>query len=322
MPACVTFASIEPRVGGVLLEPVAQLLVGDLLDERSHLGVAELGLRLPLELRVAELHADDRGEAFPDVFSEEVLVLLLEEALRAAVLVDRVREGLLEALLVHPALGGGDVVRERVQALVVAGVPLHREVDFAGLGRLVERDDILGDRLLRRVQVAHEVGDAAVVLEDHVELWFHAFVAERDLEPAVQERHLAKPLEQRLRAELGLFEDRGVGPERDLGAGSFGVTDPLERALRLAAVLERDLVPTAVAEDRQVEPRRERVDDRDTHAVQAAGDLVTVATELAAGVERGEHDFSRRLVGVFGVQVDGNAAAVVFDNCNHRRRGA
>ena len=38
-------------LGGVLLEPVAQLLVGGPLDERLHLGVAELALGLALELR-------------------------------------------------------------------------------------------------------------------------------------------------------------------------------------------------------------------------------------------------------------------------------
>src|SRR5262249_16072244 len=41
-------------------EPVGELLVRDLLDQRPHLGVTELGLRLTLELRVAQLHADDR----------------------------------------------------------------------------------------------------------------------------------------------------------------------------------------------------------------------------------------------------------------------
>ena len=181
---------------------------------------------------------------------------------------------------------------------------------------------LLGDRLLRRVQVPDEVGDAAVVLEDHVELRVDALVAERDLEPAVQERHLAQPLEQRLGAELGLFEDRAVGPERDRGAGSFGVADSFERSLRLSAVLERHLVTTAVAQDREVEPRRERVDDRDTDAVQATRDLVTLATELAARVQRREHDLGRRLVGVLGMQVDGDAAPVVLDSDSRRRRGA
>ena len=79
--ACVAFADRLPRLGGVLLEPVGELLVGDLLDHRAHLGVAELGLGLALELRVAQLHRDDRGEPLADVLAEEVVVLLLEEAL-------------------------------------------------------------------------------------------------------------------------------------------------------------------------------------------------------------------------------------------------
>ena len=57
-------------------------------DERAHRDVAELGLGLALELRVAQLHRDDRGEALADVLAEEVLVLLLEQVLGPGVLVD------------------------------------------------------------------------------------------------------------------------------------------------------------------------------------------------------------------------------------------
>ena len=69
---------------------------------------------------------DDRGEALTDVLALEVVVLLLEEALAACVLVHHVGEGLLEALLVHAALDGGDAVGEGVEAVgVEAGVPLE-----------------------------------------------------------------------------------------------------------------------------------------------------------------------------------------------------
>ena len=49
--------------------------------------------------------------------------------------------------------------------------------------------------------------------------------------------------------------------------------------------------------------------------MQAAGDLVAVAAELAAGVEHGEHDLGRALALVRAgrVRVDGDAAAVVVD---------
>src|SRR5438094_314842 len=51
----------------MLIEPIREFLVCGLLDQRTHLGVAKLRLGLPLELRVAQLHRDDRGEAFTNV---------------------------------------------------------------------------------------------------------------------------------------------------------------------------------------------------------------------------------------------------------------
>ena len=71
------------------------------------------------------------------------------------------------------------------------------------------------------------------------------------------------------------------------------------------------LVDVAVAPDFEVEPLRQRVDDRHADAVQAAGHLVAVVVELAAGVQHGQHDFGGRLAA--GVPIDGNAAAVVDD---------
>src|SRR5690606_312405 len=64
------------RASGVALEPVAELVPHDLLHERLRLRVAQLGLRLPLELRLAELHRDDGGEALAHVISGEIVVLL------------------------------------------------------------------------------------------------------------------------------------------------------------------------------------------------------------------------------------------------------
>ena len=57
---------------------------------------------------------------------------------------------------------------------------------------------------------------------------------------------------------------------------------------------------------------RQRVDDRDADAVQAAGDLVAAAAELAAGVQLGERDRDRGQL-LAGRGVGGDAAAVVLD---------
>ena len=133
---------------GVLLEPLGELLVGGALDERPDRGVAEFGLGLALELglrsctetiavRPSRMSSPSRFSSFS--FSWPLL---------ARVAVDDVGEGLAEALLVHAAFGGRDAVRERVDALVEAGVPLERDLDLlAGLGLLVDADLANSDSL-------------------------------------------------------------------------------------------------------------------------------------------------------------------------------
>jgi len=123
--------------------------------------------------------------------------------------------------------------------------------------------------------------------------------------------HLAQPFEQRLGAELDLFHDRGVGPERDCRTGAIGVPDALQRAVGLATVAERLDEAAAVALDLEHEVARQRVHDRHADAVQTTGDLVALAAELAAGVQHREHDFGRGLVGIFGVRIGRNSPAVV-----------
>ena len=56
--------------------------------------VAELGLGLALELRVAQPDRDDGGQALADVLAVEVLVLLLQRCSGPGVAVDDVGEGL------------------------------------------------------------------------------------------------------------------------------------------------------------------------------------------------------------------------------------
>ena len=69
--------------------------------------------------------------------------------------------------------------------------------------------------------------------------------------PLLRNAIIWQPLEERAGAELDGLEDRGVGPERDGGAGAAAgrVADDLELGLRLAAVGELDAVALAVAVD-------------------------------------------------------------------------
>ena len=208
-------------LGRVLFEPFGETFVGGLLHERTHRHVAELGLGLALELRLAQLHRDDGRDALANVFAEEVVVLLLEQVLGSGVLVDHAGQRGLEALDVHAALDGGDAVGVAVDALVVAGVPLHRDVECLTVVVVfvLEVGDLGEQRLLRGVEVLDEVDDAALVLVRDRLLAALALVVEDDLEALVEERHRLQTLEHGARHELGALggEDRGIGPERDRG---------------------------------------------------------------------------------------------------------
>ena len=83
------------------------------------------------------------------------------------------------------------------------------------------------------------------------------------------------------------------------------------------AVAELHLVHLAVAPDGEAQPLGKRVDHRDADAVQAAGDLVGVGVELAAGVQLGHHDLGRRALELVVVLDAGRDAAAVVE---HRDR--
>ncbi len=309
---------------GVLFEPVGELLVGRALHQRTDRDVAELALGLTFELGFGQAHRHDGRQSLADVLAGQVLVLLLQQVALARVAVDHVGDGLAEPLFVHAALDRRDAVRERVDALVVAGVPLEGDFDLlAGFGLLVEAD-LAKEGLLGVVQVAHVVDDAAVVLVRLFRLTSGALVDEADLETAIQERHDLQTFGDRLRAKLDVVEDRRVGREGDRRAGATARCRPgdLQLALRLAAVLEGHLIVVAVEVDLEDQFGRERVDDRDADAVEAARHLVAPAAELPAGVQRREHDLGGRFARVLGVLVDGNAAAVVADASSCRWRGS
>jgi hypothetical protein len=206
-----------------------------------------------------------------------------------------------------------DVVGERVDRLDVGVVPLHRHLDAAlvVLGVGLEVDDVLVNRVLGRVHMRDEVLDPVLVVELVRDLTL-ALVGEEDPQAAGQERRLAEVLQQRLDREIeAVGEDLGVGQEGDPRPRVVGgdLAGDLHRALRLAPC-ELLAVDLAVAVNFGDQPLRERVDDRDAYAVQAAGDLVPLAAELAAGVELGQHDGQGRQT-LLGHDVDGDARAPV-----------
>src|SRR5207247_8982474 len=86
--------------------------------------------RLSLELRLLDLHADDRGETLAHVVGCEVRVRLLQLSALSAVRVDRACEGVAETREVRAAVDRVDVVSERVDLLGEAVVVLKRYLEY------------------------------------------------------------------------------------------------------------------------------------------------------------------------------------------------
>ena len=243
-----------------------------------------------------------------------------------------------EPLLVGAALGRVDHVRERVHGLAVGGRPLHRDLDRHARRLVAELDDRGVHRLLGGVQVADEVGDAARVLVDDRAGLVHSrlgsdplvvlgggdlgrpLVGDRDPQPPVEERGLLHPARQRLEGPVGGLEDPAVRPERRDRPGLIGGLAAVQLPGRGAARV--GLGPdVAVLVDLHVKPDRQRVHDRQADAVQSAGDRVGPLVELAARVQRGQHDLDRRAV-LDRVLVHRDATAVVDDPDARRRPAA
>ena len=78
-----------------------------------------------------------------------------------------------------------------------------------------------------------------------------------------------------------------------------------------APALERLAIERLAARYLDFQLFRQRVDDRDADAVEAAGGLIGAAVEFAARVQHRHDDFERGLLGKFRMRVDRHAAAVV-----------
>ncbi len=223
----------------------------------------------------------------------------------------------------HATFDGGDAVGVAVDALVVAGVPLHGDVEHLALVLVLvlELAHLGEQRLLGGVEVLDEVDDAALVLVFDLLLASFALIRERDDQAPVEERHRLEAFEDGTGHEFDALggEDRRVRPERDRRAGGppppGGVADDGHLALRPAALGVFLAVVHAVAVDLDDQALGERVDHRHTDAVEPTGHLVAIAAELAAGVEHGEHDLGCALALVFagGERIDRDATAVVVD---------
>ena len=154
-----------PAVGRVLVEVLAEAVGDGGLDLALDLGVAELGLRLALELRVGQLDADDRGQALADVVAGQVAVGVAEDAGAPRPVVERAGQGGAEAGDVGAAVDRVDVVGEREHVLRVRVVVLEGDLDGRAALAPLDVDRAVVEDLLVPVEVPDEGLEAALEVE-------------------------------------------------------------------------------------------------------------------------------------------------------------
>ena len=199
--------------------------------------------------------------------------------------------------------------------LVLAAVEVLDVVDQAA----VVLEDLLEAARLRPLDrvvsgTVHVAGDRVVLDCVDDRLGPGALVTHDELDALVEERHLAQAGGDGLEVVVGVLEDvlRGVPGHRRAGAlAGLHRADLLEVGIG-DAELEGLAPQVAAVPDLRDQARGERVDHRDADAVEAAGDLVAAAAELAAGVEHRQGHRERGHVLARG-RVGRDAATVVLD---------
>ena len=187
----------------------------------------------------------------------------------------------------------GDVVGEAQHRLVIAVGPLQGQLDGNAV-TLAGHDHGLVQGLMRAVEIFDESLETAFILQvDDHRLGF-AIIAQLNVNTRVQKRQFAQAMLQAWQLEIHVGEGLARRGEANLGAGAaHGIAGDRQIVVR-HPVLKADVMLLVVTPDPHFEGFRERVDDGNTDAVQAAGDFVGVLVELTAGMQLGHDDLGRR----------------------------
>ncbi len=290
-----------------LQQEFLELLHDQLLDRHLDLGGDQLFLGLRGELGVAHFHRQHRDQAFARIVADRLDLFPLRHALAFEVIVHGAGQRVAEPGEMGAAILLRDVVGKAEHPFLVGIVPLQRRFDADAVLLRIDVDDGLVQRCLVLVEVLDEGADAAVVLV-HI-LAGGGFLAQHDAHAGIEEGQLAQAARQDVVVEFGLGEDLVAGIEAHHGAALAGLALLRQRRLGLAHAVFL-VVVAAVAVDVEQQQLGQRIHHRHADTVQAAGNLVTAAAELTAGMQDG-HDHFRRRATLFLHDVDRDAAAVV-----------
>src|SRR5215469_9733022 len=296
------------RVAGVFFQVLPQLFVDHGNDDAFDFGVAQLGLGLTLELRLADLHADDRGQSLTRIIAFQPQILVLDQVVFSGVGVNRAGQRRTQTRNMRPAFDRVDIVGVAEDAFMNRVGPLQGAIDVDPVAHRMEVDHVM-QRFAALVEDLDEFADSAFEME--LLALAVALVGEPDAQAAVEIRHLAQIARDQLVLELDLGKNFRVGRKRGFGPGLLCAALLFDLGLGDAALVAL-VIDLAAAMDLGFKLFAQRVDDRGAHAVQTARHLVNAAIELAARVQNRVHDFQCRAL-LRRMHIDGDAAAVIFN---------
>ena len=310
------------RNGGIFLQIGGQALHHHAVHNRTHFAVAKFTLGLALKLRLVHLDRYDSGNALAHVLALERSVALFEDGrtgLVAAVVVDGSGQRRLEARQVRAALGRVNVISKGINILREAIVILQGDFDGHAVLDALDIDRLGEKHLTALVQILHKLADTALVVENALLLHALALVAQHDLDALVEEGHLAHARFEDVVLESDIGIEHAVGvlfaadirPELHGGTRALaGVANHLQVIFDDAAVVLL-AVNLAALVDGNHQVAGKRIYNGCAYAVQAAGYLIAVAAELAAGVQDGQAHLDCGTANL-GMHAHGETAAVIL----------
>ena len=288
-----------PERRRVPLEEVAERVAHDPVDGGPRGRRAQPALGLALELGLGQPHAEHGREALAQVLAGHVVA---GGGAPPEAAVGRARHGRAQPVEVRAAVARPDPVRERDEPIPKGALaPAQRRLD-AHAAALAPRHEAREGRVEQvaphqRVAV---LADAAGVAQ-HVDLGGGAAqVPQLEAQAGVQVGQLVHAVAQEPRvprARADVAEHLAVGREaHGRAAAAAGGRRPPRQRRHGRAPHESQAVVEAVADDARLEPRRQRVDDAQPDAVEAAARAVGArrAAELAARVQHRADRLERR----------------------------
>jgi hypothetical protein len=211
---------------------------------------------------------------------------------------------------VGPALGRGNQVDVGLgHQLAALGQPLQGPVDGLAVRREAARERLRGQRgvaVRRGAQVVRQ----AILVEPLLAFVF-LFIEKSHAQARAQDGLGPQHVLQARHGEVHGVEVLPVRREPHAGA-RIAATHRVDhrQVAALLAAGKAHLVHLAVAADGDRQLPRQGIDHGHAHPVQAAGELVVLVRELAAGVQRRQDHLDAGLL-LLRVQVHGHAASVV-----------